>query len=150
MKYQSGAGKYMENSVLFISPDRSQANHLTKMLGPVSMALEAVPSLQQARKQLRAEVYPVILTETRLPDGTWIDVLNLAHDLGLPSAVIVTDRLADDLLWAEVLNLGAYDLLVQPFDTNEVQRILGSACLRTPAKRAASQAGVNHISQASL
>jgi len=40
----------------------------------------------------------------------------------------VADRLADDRLWAEVLNLGAYDLLIKPFDTQEVLRTVGLAC----------------------
>jgi DNA-binding response OmpR family regulator len=38
--------------------------------------------------------------------------------------LIVTSRLADDELWAEVLNLGAYDVLAQPFDPDEVYRVV--------------------------
>jgi DNA-binding NtrC family response regulator len=111
------------------------------MLKPVSVPVDCVADVRQARSRLGAATYPVILTETRLSDGTWIDVLELAHEMGLPSTVIVTDRVADDLLWAEVLNLGAYDLLVQPFDTCEVQRILSNACSLVPRKTVAAQTG---------
>ena len=41
--------------------------------------------------------------------------------------LIVTDRLADERLWAEVLNLGGYDLLLKPFDPEEVLRVVNSA-----------------------
>jgi DNA-binding response OmpR family regulator len=35
--------------------------------------------------------------------------------------------LADDHLWAEVLNLGGYDVLAKPFDGCELFRALSSA-----------------------
>jgi hypothetical protein len=35
----------------------------------------------------------------------------------------VTSRLADERLWAEALNLGAWDVLAKPFDADEVIRI---------------------------
>jgi len=44
-----------------------------------------------------------------------------------PPLVIVTSHLADERLWAEALNLGAYDVLAKPFDAIEVGRILGLA-----------------------
>ena len=71
----------------------------------------------------------VVLTEAALPDGTWIDVLQLARG-AVDAAVIVTDRLADAHFWAEALNLGAYDVLAQPFYVSEVRRVLSNACTR--------------------
>ena len=44
-----------------------------------------------------------------------------------PPVLIVTSRLADEYLWAEALNLGAYDVLAKPFDASEVIRVLYSA-----------------------
>ena len=49
--------------------------------------------------------------------------------LAKPPYLVVTSRLADDYLWAEALNLGAYDVLPKPFETAEVERVLGSAWL---------------------
>jgi len=42
-------------------------------------------------------------------------------------ALIVTSNAGDEALWAEVLNLGGYDVLAQPFDQNEVARVIASA-----------------------
>jgi hypothetical protein len=42
--------------------------------------------------------------------------------------LIVTAKLADDRLWAEVLNLGGFDVLAQPFYRGEVTRAVGHAC----------------------
>jgi len=36
----------------------------------------------------------------------------------------VTSRLADERLWAEALNLGAYDVLAKPFDSTEAMRVV--------------------------
>ena len=52
--------------------------------------------------------------------------------------VIVTDKQADTRLWAEVLNLGAYDLLTQPYYEPEVRRILSNACSRFESSMAVS------------
>jgi DNA-binding response OmpR family regulator len=37
-----------------------------------------------------------------------------------PPLFIISSRLADERLWAEALNLGAYDVLAKPFDAREV------------------------------
>lgn len=78
----------------------------------------------------------VIVCERDLPDGSWKDVLEMAALLDTPPPVIVTSRLADDYLWAEVLNLGGYDVLTKPLDLREVGRTVGLAWAR------AEQAGV--------
>jgi DNA-binding response OmpR family regulator len=56
----------------------------------------------------------------------------LAHAGGMndPPLLIVTSRLADDRLWTEALNLGAYDVIAKPFDRKEVDRILNLAWAR--------------------
>jgi len=41
--------------------------------------------------------------------------------------LVVTSRLADDALWAEVLNMGGYDVLAVPLDSEEVMRVIGAA-----------------------
>jgi len=43
--------------------------------------------------------------------------------------LIVTCRLADEYLWAEALNVGAYDVLAKPFDAAEVNRVVSLAWL---------------------
>jgi DNA-binding NtrC family response regulator len=120
----------MGKGVLFVSPRREDATTLSSMLGSLSVPIEHVADLAQARARIRADRYPVILTEANLNDGTWLDVLDLARRVTPRSEVIVTDAAADARFWAEVLNMGAYDLIAQPFATGEVQRILSNACSR--------------------
>jgi len=123
----------MGTGVLFVSPRREDATTLSSMLGSLSVPIEYVADLAHARAMIRDGKYPVILTEANLNDGTWLDVLDLARRVTPRSEVIVTDVRADARFWAEVLNMGAYDLIAQPFATAEVQRILSNACSRPSA-----------------
>src|SRR4051812_25352420 len=96
--------------VLFVSPRAEDANRIMDILSPLNVDVEHVTTMRDAKMLLaRDNRFEVILTETDLPDGTWTDILSMARKLAPDSEVIVTDRLADARLWAEALNLGAYD-----------------------------------------
>ena len=123
----------MQSRILFISGRHEDARHLSEMLHALPLKLEHVPSLEHARTRLRRQEYDVILTEAALPDGKWLDVLHLVRECPRETEVIVTDPQADARFWAEALNLGAYDLLAQPFYEPEVRRILYNACSRPPS-----------------
>jgi DNA-binding NarL/FixJ family response regulator len=70
----------------------------------------------------------VVICEETLPDGDWKWVLAELHKAPVRASLIVSSRLADERLWAEVLNLGAFDLVSgDPFDPEEVLRVSESA-----------------------
>jgi DNA-binding NtrC family response regulator len=124
--------------VLFISPNSEDAEKLSQILTGMPLPLTHVRDLEQARATLKRGQFEVILTEAALKDGGWLDVLHMARQFSPNTEVIVTDALADGRFWAEALNMGAYDLVAQPFYDAEVRRILGNACSRmTPPARMA-------------
>ena len=92
--------------------------------------LNACPNLASALAALRKVRVPVVVCESDLQPGTWKEVLEELNTLADPPFLIVTSRLADERLWAEALNLGAYDVLAKPFDGREVTRIVSMAWLR--------------------
>ena len=71
--------------------------------------------------------FEVVVCERDLPPGSWKDVLEQVTILPDPPSLIVTSGLADAHLWAEALNLGAYDVLAKPFNRTEAMRVLGAA-----------------------
>jgi DNA-binding NtrC family response regulator len=75
----------------------------------------------------RGPIALVVCDRDRMGDA-WKTLLD--RFAGLPRAplLVVTSRLADDRLWAEALNLGAYDVVNKPFQATEVARIAGLAC----------------------
>ncbi|HUI81426.1 MAG TPA: response regulator [Bryobacteraceae bacterium] len=127
----------MRSRILCISGHPDDARKLSEMLHALPLILDQAGSVREGRAQLQQQAYDAVLTDATLPDGNWLDVLHLVRESPRDMAVIVTDPHADMRLWAEVLNLGAHDLLTQPFDEPEVRRILSNACSRSAASMAA-------------
>ncbi len=84
-------------------------------------------SLESALPVLRDDPVAFVVSERDLGAGTWKDVLAEISNLSDPPLLIVASRLADEYLWAEALNLGAYDVLAKPFEAEEVIRVLRMA-----------------------
>jgi two-component system copper resistance phosphate regulon response regulator CusR len=126
----------MTSRILFLSGQPSDAQRLSSMLQSLPMAIDYAANLREAQLRLQAIDYEVVLTEAALPDGDWLDALRLARGGSGDPALIVTDPQADARFWSQALNLGAYDLLAQPFYEPEVRRILSYACSR-PQRRPA-------------
>ena len=82
----------------------------------------------EAVKLLEVERAPVVIVERDLPDGNWKTLHHRLMQMPFPPKLIVICRLADERLWAEVPNLGGFDVLAQPFYAREVLRSINSAC----------------------
>ena len=115
--------------VLVISPFQEDHSSLRDIFAHSNWNIYETCNLAEAIAILRQTQIPVIICERDLPDGNWTNVLNEAALLANPPHVIVTARLADEHLWAEVLNLGGYDLLEKPFQAPEVFRVISLAWL---------------------
>jgi DNA-binding NtrC family response regulator len=76
---------------------------------------------------LRTTAVPVVICESSLPDGNWKDLVQHLGAVEPRPPVIVSDRDATDKLWCEVLTAGAYDVLQEPFEADDVIRSLSQA-----------------------
>ncbi len=112
---QSPATDHAEKSALLISAREQDHEFLRGIFQQNGWTLLSAHSLGPAASLLRNNEPAIIITEKDLPVGTWKDVLAIVHLLSTRPLVIVVSRLADDYLWAEALNLGAYDVLAKPF-----------------------------------
>jgi DNA-binding NtrC family response regulator len=75
-----------------------------------------------------SHVIPVVICNHTLPDGDWTQILAAADGIAIRPSLVASSRMADERLWAEVLNLGAFDLLLGgPFDREEVLRVVENA-----------------------
>jgi DNA-binding NtrC family response regulator len=131
--------------VIAVSPFESDHVVLAHIFGHTAWKLDSARSLGEASVQLFAPrvniVPPVVICDETLYDGSWQDLLRMSQELSEPANLIVTTSRADDRLWAEVLNLGAYDVLQKPFRAQEVFRTVGLAWtdLRKAPTRAVSR-----------
>jgi DNA-binding NtrC family response regulator len=82
----------------------------------------------RAMLHLARDAVQVVVTEFDPPYATWKTLIQDLQRRGLSSQLVVTSRACNDSLWAEVLNLGGYDLLLsQPLDRAELERAIASA-----------------------
>jgi len=72
----------------------------------------------------------VVLSAVKLPDGDWCDLLEDVIQSQVNAEVVVCSWFADANLWCDTLQRGAYDLLVEPYSKQEVQRIVEAAAAR--------------------
>ena len=114
-------------TVLSVSPAEEVHFSLQEIFNHSKWKLSKTHSLTSALAFLRAQKTPVVLCETDLRPGTWRHLLEQITGAPDAPAVIVSSRLADDRLWAEALNLGAWDVLARPFVASEVFHAVSAA-----------------------
>jgi DNA-binding response OmpR family regulator len=79
---------------------------------------------------LREMPIPIVICDCDITPRTWGDLLDHISLLPDPPLLIVSSRLADERLWAEALNLGAWDVLAKPLVAEETIRIVNVALQR--------------------
>jgi DNA-binding response OmpR family regulator len=117
----------MDTKVLLVLPPHRQSR-LLKLLDGREFQVFSAFSVHEAQEKLATgDHYDLLLVDAELPDGSWRDLLQSLLEPGKTCEIIVCSRQGDEQLWAEVLQCGGYDLLVEPYDQREVNRIIGSA-----------------------
>ena len=125
--------------VLSVSPAPSDRATLERLLPAPQWIVYHADSVKCALTLLRQfQPAPVVVCEQDLLPGAWQDMLQRTASLRQPPSIIVASRLADDCLWVEALNLGAYDVLAKPFDVAELIRSLSLAWLHSQRQRGVS------------
>jgi FixJ family two-component response regulator len=118
-------------TIIGVFPPGEDRTSLINIFGGSNWKLQFTSTLRETQTALGGSP-GVVISEVRLSDGhCWNDLLHEIQKMECPPPLIVADRLADHSLWAEVLNLGAYDLLAKPFNAEEVHHAVSTACRRT-------------------
>jgi DNA-binding response OmpR family regulator len=104
--------------------DRFLVHEVFKKLG---WRLFEARDRRRAMQCLERNPVQVVIAKTDVPNWNWRRVLSDLRKQAKPPQLIVTSRTADESLWAEVLNIGGYDVMAQPFERYEVERVIASA-----------------------
>jgi len=78
---------------------------------------------------------PLVFTDTKLPDGTWADILAEAERAAQPVNVIVVARVVDTGLYLETIETGAFDFIAPPFVATDLEYVVRSALDNVAARR---------------
>ncbi len=122
-------------SCVFLGCSREEYQSAFGLLDAAGIRLHRAGSLEQADSLLGVGDSLVLLTEAAFPGGTWRDALAMKARRHRNAVLVVTAAAADESLWLDVLEQGAYDLILKPFVAEELFRILenADACARTKA-----------------
>jgi DNA-binding NtrC family response regulator len=140
----SGTPEEAAASVLLVTSDDRHESSLRAIFEGTLHTTHRALNCLEALLCMQDHNVAVVVAEADLPDGSWKDLLDRTSSLPDPPRLIVFSHIADDNLWAEVLNLGGYDVLPVPFATDEVLRAISLACgarTRRLAKSPSSAAG---------
>ncbi len=113
--------------VLLVSPYEEDHLSLRTILRHSNWQPESARTHAEAMEYLRKNTTPVVICESHGLEGSWKELLAHFTRMQRPPLLVVTSLFADERLWSEALNLGAYNVLAKPFSTNEVLHVIGFA-----------------------
>jgi DNA-binding NtrC family response regulator len=123
-------------TVLSVTPFAEDHEVLAGIFHPYGWMLHRASTLGAGTRFLWSQSISLVVGERDLPPHTWRERLVEVGTIPETAPVIVTSRHADDYLWAEALNLGAYGVLAKPFNVAEVRSTLTIAAFKWGWKRA--------------
>jgi len=109
--------------------------------------VQAAGSLAEAREQLAAQAFDVVITDMRLPDGLGLELLReLAAGQRRERCIVITAYGSAENA-VESLKSGAFDYLTKPVDLKQFRAVINSALQAQPA---AASTGVSAAAPLSL
>jgi DNA-binding response OmpR family regulator len=135
---QVGTGSALTATVVLVGIAEQDQNLFRDLfersMGPLGSgcvwSIQARAGVDATLTALHQQRTQVVLCDCDLMPGLWKELLEHFACLCEPPFLIVTSLQADEHLWAEALNLGAYDVLARPFNRAEVMRTVNLARLR--------------------
>jgi DNA-binding NtrC family response regulator len=101
---------------------------MTRFLADGDVEIVPADGVGEAGRRLSGPAeFDLVFVDSELRDGSWRDLLQLVLARRTHCEVVVCARCGDERLWAEVIQCGAFDLVPEPMERQEVVRIMRSA-----------------------
>ena len=97
--------------------------------------VETAATVQEARQQLQAQRFDVVITDMRLPDGFGIELLQNLRDQQRRERCVVMTAYGSAENAVEALRCGAFDYLTKPVDLKQFRRVVASATEGLPDRK---------------
>lgn len=132
-----GRGDSLKRNVfaLMVHERSEPCQALKSVLRRLGVDTYSVSSCGEASDLLEQTHPHLIFTDTKLPDGTWIDVVNLAEDAAAPICAILVGFSKDPEVFQAALKYGAFDYISPPFDAETVSQLLTQAMTLVRTRR---------------
>jgi len=122
-------------NILLADDEERFRQNLQKMLRAHGLAVTAVGSGEEALAALAAQPYDVILLDVRMPGLSGLETLAaLKANYPQTEVIVLTGHASVDTA-AEIIRLGAFELLLKPCPVEEILAKIESAYERLLARR---------------
>jgi DNA-binding NtrC family response regulator len=112
---------------VFLTGSDEESRIVSRLLKSAGIRILPAALLEQADLLLAATNSVVLLTDTNFLDGTWESALEMVAKSHPRAELVLAASQADERFWIDVLERGAFDLVLKPFEAVELQRVLENA-----------------------
>jgi DNA-binding NtrC family response regulator len=120
--------------VLLLSSDDSESQKLEELFQGHAV-LRRVRTLDELQADLQNGQYEALFCGWSFHSGSWHQALKQAQQRSPDMPVVVFSGVADERDWVRVLEAGAFDLLVTPYQKRTVLPVLEQAVTSCEARR---------------
>jgi len=128
----------MSSKILVIDDDTAFCVMLKTFLQKKGYEVVNAFNGEQAREELKNNVFDVVLTDIRLPDSDGLQILKHIKEASLEARVILMTGYTDIKTAVNAMKLGAFDYVGKPINPEEILHIIGLALNKKPEKQAAA------------
>jgi DNA-binding NtrC family response regulator len=118
-RYQTGV--QVEFKVLLISPNLESRRTISKVIEELAIQVISCSTLSQARQALELQRPNLIFCDERLPDGGYVDLLDLDYQDRIHPPVVVLTRTGEWDLYMEATRRGAFDVIRSPWCPTDIK-----------------------------
>jgi len=113
--------------IIVLEDDAILRNNLTQTLRRRRYDVAAVSTIAEAQEYLAADNFDLIILDVRLPDGDGTDLLKALQQRPQRPLVVITTGFGSVESAVECMKNGAFDYLIKPFSTEQIEVVLRKA-----------------------
>ena len=106
--------------LLVVEDDNSVRNTIVTFLELEGYSVDAVASTREAMERIRADTYPIVISDIYLDERTGIDVLRSAREKNPACAVILMSARGSMETVMAATEGGAFDYIAKPFELDQI------------------------------
>jgi len=129
----------MSSKILIVEDDTSFLIMLEKWCIKNNYDCSKATDCSKAKKLLSSNVYSLILTDLRLPDGDGIDLLSWMREESIDTPVILMTSYAEIQSAVAAMKMGAYDFLEKPVSPTILKEKIEAALMLSKSSNIKSQ-----------
>jgi DNA-binding NtrC family response regulator len=107
----------------------------------------SVSTCREAREIISTCKPHVVFSGVSISDGFWLKILNCADELDVPLSVVVVAPHPDTRFYVSVMQRGAFDFIVPPFEYEALRVVLRSAVFDTLRRRDEAARAANSLQE---